>query len=67
MIRIDNKFSLKQTVYLKTDRDQLPRLVTAIKVCPDDLLYELIQGTTSSYHYDFEISESADVLMTTTN
>ncbi|GAB3701359.1 hypothetical protein GCM10027592_29370 [Spirosoma flavus] len=66
-MRIDNEFALKQTVYLKTDKEQLPRLVTAIKICPDGLLYELIQGTASSYHYDFEISESVDVLLSSTN
>lgn len=67
MMVIKNEFNLKQTVYLRTDKDQLPRLVIGIKVCPDDMLYELMQGTTSSLHYPFEISDTADVLLTSTN
>lgn len=60
---IDNVFSLKQVVYLKTDKDQSPRLVTAVMVCADGgILYELTCCTGSSKHYDFEISEEKDVL-----
>ncbi|AUD00953.1 hypothetical protein [Spirosoma pollinicola] len=66
-MKIDNAFGLKQTVYLKTDKDQLPRLITAIKICPDGLLYEVISGITSSYHYDFELSDAPDVMLSSTN
>lgn len=54
---IDNKFELGDLVFLKTDIEQMPRLVTAIIVCPDSsFLYELVCGVHSSKHYDFEIS-----------
>ena len=59
---IDNSFELKQIVYLITDTDQRPRIVTRIKVGVSGLVYELCCGTCISDHYDFEISDSVNVL-----
>lgn len=64
---IDNKLDIGETVYLKTDREQLPRIVFAIKVYKSDIIYDLACGTTTSPHYDFEISKEINVLMQTTN
>lgn len=64
---IDNRFNLKQTVYLKTDTDQKPRIVTGILVKPSDLLYELSCGADNSNHFDFEISKEKDVLISSDN
>lgn len=62
MIVIDNKYELGETLYLVTDRDQLKRIVTAIVVCPDSsFLYEVINGTIASKHYDFELSREKDL------
>lgn len=60
---IDNKFDLKQIVYLKTDKDQLPRIVVRIQIGLMGLLYCLNQGTLESWHYDFEMTEEKDLLM----
>lgn len=54
VLKID--FELGQLVYLKTDTDQLPRIVTAIIVKPNLLVYELSQSDKTSDHYAFEIS-----------
>ena len=54
---IDNKYNLKQVVYLKTDTEQLPRIVTSIQVNSYDLLYRVACGTEETYHYDFEITD----------
>lgn len=55
---IDNRFLIGDIVYLKTDVEQLQRLVTAIKVCGDSsYFYELSCGRDVSEHYDFEISD----------
>jgi len=62
MLNIDNKYDIGQIVYLKTDREQQPRMVLSIMVNKYDLLYELIVGTTTSRHYAFELSETVDVL-----
>jgi len=60
---IDNKFDLKQIVYLRTDKEQLPRIVARIQIGQLGLLYCLNQGITESWHYDFEMTEEKDVLM----
>lgn len=66
MIVIDNKYEIGQIVYLKTDREQYPRIVTAIAQRQGTVLYELSYGTSDAWHYDFEISVDKDVLITTT-
>lgn len=64
MMIVDNKFDLKQIVYLKTDKEQGPRLITAIVMCADGgILYELSCCALSSRHYDFEITIEKDVLL----
>lgn len=56
-----NKHEHGDTVYLKTDPDQLPRIVSCIRVYMNgELMYDLICGTISSVHYDFEISKTKD-------
>ncbi len=67
-MRIENKFEISDTVYLRTDENQLARLVTGIRIRPQGvLLYELSQGTHESVHYEFELSEDRDILVTSTN
>ncbi|RPD44830.1 hypothetical protein DNI29_19165 [Hymenobacter sediminis] len=67
MMFIEAKFSIGQTVYLSTDKDQLRRLVVAITIRQTGDMYEVACGSDSSYHYDFEMSETADVLLTSSN
>lgn len=57
MICIENVHKIGDTVFLKTDVDSSPRLVVGIIVRSHGLMYELIAGTETSYHYDFEISK----------
>jgi hypothetical protein len=68
MMVIENEFNIGDTVYLKTDKDQAKRIVTGINIRPGGtLIYVLTFETRESDHYDFEISETVDVLQTTTN
>lgn len=60
-IVLDNKFELEATVYLKTDKEQMPRLVTGIRLTPTGILYHLSQGPQESYHYECEISIEVDL------
>lgn len=53
---IDNCYELGDTVYLKTDTEQLQRIVTRIDVTPKCLLYRLSCGVVDSCHYDFELT-----------
>lgn len=66
MIVVDNKFEFEQQVYLRTDPDQLPRIVASIQISPGgSLLYRLCCGPQESWHYEFEISGGPDVLIKT--
>ena len=56
MIPIDNKYNIGETVYLKTDPEQLERLVIAITINPHGLIYKLSCGNTFNDFYDVEIS-----------
>lgn len=60
MMVLDNKYELRQEVYLRTDMDQLKRIVTAITIRHTGLLYELSCGERNSSHYEFEISGEVD-------
>lgn len=60
---VQNKFDLGQTVYLKTDVRQYGRLVTAITIRQTGLVYELALSDDTSEHYDFEISDSEDIVL----
>lgn len=61
-MKIDNKFEIGQSVYLKTDIEQLERIVFAIYVQQSGLLYELALAERTSKHFDFEITAEVDVL-----
>jgi hypothetical protein len=67
-MKINNEFSIGDVVYLKTDTDQKPRLVTAIKVISGNVvLYEVTQATYVTGHYDYELSYSKDYSLTSIN
>lgn len=60
-------FELHQIVYLKTDVEQKPRIVTAIKITPGALVYELTQCSYITGHYASEINSEKDISLNTTN
>jgi len=66
MMVVDNKFDFGQIVYLKTDKEQLPRMVTRFSISQTAILYVLAQGTIETTHYDVEISEEVNVILKTT-
>lgn len=58
------QFDLEQLVYLKTDKEQNARMVTAIQLRPNrNVLYYLALGTSESCHYGVEITEEKDILL----
>jgi hypothetical protein len=63
MMIIDNKYNLGDLVYLKTDTEQLQRIITSIHINPGNLIYELSVDNRTSNHYDFEISSEANELI----
>lgn len=62
MMIIDPKYNIGDTVYLITDIEQLPRIVFCFIVYDKEILYELACGTGTSKHYDFELSETKNIL-----
>jgi hypothetical protein len=54
-------------VYLKTDIDQRMRIVSGYIYRPGAMLYMLACGQDESSHYEFELSETRNVMMTSTN
>lgn len=62
-IRIDNKFNIKDFVYVVTDPEQHRGVVIAILVHDEKhLTYRVSIGTESQEYYDFELSADKDVL-----
>jgi len=60
---VDNKFNIGDIVYLKTDKDQSPRMVTALHIKSDSIQYLLSAGSVDSYHQLIEISPTENELM----
>lgn len=65
---VDVEFLPEEIVYLKTDSDQLPRMVTGYFVrASGNVTYYLACGTEETVHHGFEISSERDIIMTTSN
>ncbi|GGG97337.1 hypothetical protein [Pedobacter zeae] len=56
-----SKFTHGDIVYLKTDPEQLQRIVTRLFFNPGIVLYELSCGTDVSTHYEIEMTTEIDV------
>ena len=56
------EFNIEQVVYLKTDLEQRPRMVTGITLRPhNSVTYELAEGNNSSWHYGIEITKEKSI------
>lgn len=64
MITIDNKHSVRDIVYVKTDTEQKPHMVVAIIIFDKDLTYRCACGSLTQEYYDFELSTEVNVLQT---
>lgn len=62
-IVVNTVFSLKQIVYLKTDVDQLPRIVVHIIVGEKEVLYGLRQGSSYETFSDYEITAEKTLVL----
>jgi hypothetical protein len=59
---LECKYELGQMVYIKTDKEQMRRMVVSISFRPTGVLYELNCGVSNSWHYEMEVSEEKDVI-----
>jgi hypothetical protein len=65
---VNNTYEIGDTVYLKTDPNQFPRIITRFCVNPGGVItYECFSGNISSWHYDIEFSTEKNTVLTTTN
>lgn len=56
------------TVYLITDKDQIPRMIIEINIKPSGLVYFcVVGGTEVSFHYYFELSTEINLKLKTEN
>lgn len=61
-------YKFGQIVYLKTDTNQSPRIITGFSLRPNrSVMYYLGQGNQESVHFSIEISEEKDILISTNN
>lgn len=62
---MSKKFNLyckdKRFVFLISDPDQIPRMITAITEVQGGYLYDVAAGVDVSRHYDYEITTERDV------
>jgi hypothetical protein len=62
MMVLDNKFDLKQTVYLITDKDQQAYVVTGMQVCcSGSLLYHVACGVVNYWAADYELTVEKNI------
>lgn len=65
-IHIEIVADIGETVFLKTDGEQKPRIITEILLRPSgSVLYLLANGTSGSWHNGFEISQVVNILAKT--
>lgn len=55
-----SEYAIGQIVYLKTDVEQLPRMVINIQFTQTSVLYKVINCTVETWHYPIEISATAN-------
>jgi hypothetical protein len=55
-------FFIKDVVYLRTDKEQCPRIVTGITIREGSVTYGLSHGAAESWHYGFEITKEENLL-----
>jgi hypothetical protein len=54
-------FDMFEKVYLLTDPEQRPRLVTGYRITPNEIFVQLSMGTECSEHYHQEITQEKNV------
>lgn len=60
-------FTIGDGVYLKTDPEQVMRIVTGINIRMSGVTYCLAYCTSDSWHYEIEITLNRDIVKATSN
>lgn len=60
---ISTQYDMFDIVYLKHDTDFIERMITSMKIMPQtSIMYELSAGASASWHFEFEISKTPDLV-----
>ena len=59
-----SKFNFGDIVFLKTDRDQLERIITGVRIDASGHYFKLTCGTDETSHYEIEFTKEKDILKT---
>lgn len=60
---METKFNIEDIVFLITDIDQKPRIVTGLIIRKNSIIYYLTCGTDETSHYDYEIVKEKNYLL----
>ena len=60
-LTIENDFNIKDVVFLKHDIEQHPRMITAIIIQENGIMYECISGMEVSNHYSWELQTQKNI------
>lgn len=64
MLIIEAVYEIGQTAYLKTDREQSPRIITGIQVqCNGGLIYRSACGCSEYWSADYELTHEPSIGM----
>lgn len=55
-------YSIGETVYLITDVEQLPRIITGIIIRPSHHMYLLSSGIEETRHFELEITKEKQIV-----
>lgn len=51
------EYKIGDIVYLKTDKEQLERMIYGYTIFPTHIVYNLAQGQDTSGHFNFELTD----------
>lgn len=60
---MEPKFLIEEIVYLKTDPELFPRMITGYKVSKTYISYEVAFSSMVSWHYDYELTTNKEELI----
>ncbi len=67
-LTVEFKHGFEDIVYLKTDINQVPRMVLEMSIASKNCVqYKLAEGDSASWHYEIELSSDKDIVLTSTH
>lgn len=60
---MNTKYNIGDIVFLKTDKEQIPRMITGILIRPYGNIFYLSKGDYETTHYDIEFTSDINELI----